>query len=146
MRNSILFVLALLGFLLIESCETRTPEYFECSSSPNSPCEITQSSNNSNYSISISAGPHNKGDEITIELVSNGNFSFGQAKSVDLFCNERSVYNFGNVLNFISNQRTVTLPNNIFGDHCFTIRVTREGATFGNGDDELWVSEPFIIN
>lgn len=146
MRNSILFVGVFLGFLLIESCETRTPEYFECSSSPSSPCEITQSSSNSNYSISISAGPHNKGDEITIELVSISNYQFGQAKSVDLFCNDRLVYNFGGFLNFLSNPRTVTLPNNIFGDHCFTIRVTREGATVSNGDDELYVSEPFIIN
>ena len=145
MRNSIQFVGVLFGFLLIESCKTQTPEYFECSSSPNSPCEITQSSNNSNYSISISAGPHNKGDDIIIELVSINNSSFGQGKSVDLFCNERLVYNFGNILNFISNQRTVTLPNNIFGDHCFTIRVTREGTTLGNGDD-VWVSKPFIIN
>lgn len=132
--------------ILMTSCETQQQEFLECSASPSSPCEITQSSTNTNYTISIAAGPHYRGEELNIELVSNSNFSFGQAKSVDLFCNERLIYNFGNVLNFISNQRTVTLPNNIFGDHCFTIRVTREGPTVGNGDDEKWVSEAFTIN
>ena len=111
--------------------------------SPNS-CSITSTSNSSNYTIDTNPGPYSQGDDFTIYM--SGQYNFGQAKQVLLYCNEDQVYNFGNWLNFSLNVRTVSIPYGVDDGYCYTVRVTKEGPSVSSGDDLLWVSSKFSIN
>lgn len=111
--------------------------------SPNS-CSITSTSNSSDYTIDTNPGPYSQGDDFTIYM--SGQYNFGQAKQVLLYCNEDQVHNFGNWLHFSLNVRTVTIPYGVDDGYCYTIRVTKEGPSVSSGDDLLWVSPKFTIN
>lgn len=116
----------------------------ECSVSPISSCGITTVSNGQNYSITISSTTFSPGDDIEVNMNSSI-YNFGQAKNVSLYCNESKVYDFGSWLNFSSNSRSFTIPSSIKSDHCFTIRVTKEGPSVSATDDEIYVSSKFSI-
>ena len=107
-------------------------------------CSITSTSNSSTYTIDINPGPYSRGDDFTIYM--SGQYNFGQAKQVLLYCNEDQVHNFGSWLNFSSNVRTISIPYDVDDGYCYTIRVTKEGSSVSSGDDLLWVSPKFTIN
>jgi len=116
----------------------------QCSNSPTSNCGITTVTNGQNYTIGISASTFSAGQNITVNMNSSI-YSFGQAKNVSLYCNETKVYDFGSWLYFSGNSKTFTIPSSIKSDHCFTMRVTKEGPSVSSSDDDIWVSNSFSI-
>lgn len=116
----------------------------QCSNSPTSNCGITTVSNGQNYTIVISASSFSPGQDIIVNMNSSV-YSFGQAKNVSLYCNETKAYDFGSWLYFSGNSRTFTIPSSIKSDHCFTIRVTKEGSSVSASDDDIYVSNKFSI-
>lgn len=116
----------------------------QCSTSPNSICGITTLTNGQNYTIGISGTSFTPGQNIVVNMNSSS-YSFGQAKNVSLFCNETVVSNFGSWLYFSGNSRSFTIPSSIKSDHCYTIRVSKEGSSVSAADDDIYVSSKFSI-
>lgn len=116
----------------------------QCSNSPTSNCGITTVTNSQNYTIGISASTFSAGQNIIVNMNSSI-YSFGQAKNVSLYCNETKVHDFGSWLYFSGNSKTFTIPSSIKSDHCFTMRVTKEGPSVSSSDDDIWVSNSFSI-
>jgi len=71
-------------------------------------------------------------------------YSFGQAKNVSLYRNDDKIEDYGNWLNFPSNERSFIIPD-VYPSICYNIRVTKEGSSVSDSDDPVYISELFEI-
>lgn len=107
-------------------------------------CSITTTTNGQDYTIELTDSKFTKGQDIIVNMISTV-YNFGQAKNVALYLNETLYHDFGSWLYFSGNSRSFTIPNSAESGHCFTIRVTKEGPTVSETDDEIYVSEKISI-
>jgi len=83
------------------------------------------------------------GDNILIKM-KHDIYSMGQAKNVSLYKNDDKIKDYGNWLNFPSNERSFIIPD-VDPSTCYNIRVTKEGSSVGDSDDEIYISVLFEI-
>jgi len=122
-----------IALLIFHGCSKTTPL-----------CSITTSTTGQNYTIEISKSEFTKGEEIVVNMNSPV-YTFGQAKNVSLYFNEIKAHDFGSWLYFSGNSRTFIVPSTINSNHCYTLRVTKEGPSVSNTDDDIYVSSKFRI-
>ena len=134
----------LILLLLTLSCSRESES--ECETRQDN-CQINDIPTGNAYQISITESNCSTfvvGSNITVYMNSDI-YSFGQAKEVALFNNDNKVFVFGTWLLFSNNNRTFQIPSNIVPSDCYNIRVSKEGATVANDDDETYISEPFGV-
>ena len=134
--------LYLILFLVAFSCSRESES--DCDQVVN--CQINDIPTGNLYQISITESDcyFLAGSYITVYMNSD-TYNFGQAKEITLFNNDNKVHVFGNWLVLNNNNRTFQIPSDIAPSDCYNIRVSKEGSTVANDDDETYISEPFKV-
>ncbi len=107
-------------------------------------CSITSTTTGQDFIIELPDSKYNKGEDITVNMISTV-YSFGQAKNVALYLNETMYHYFGSWLYFSGNSRSFTIPATTESGQCYTMRITKEGPTVSDTDDEIYVSDKLSI-
>jgi len=107
-------------------------------------CSITTVTSGQDYVIELTEYNYTTGQDITVNMIST-NYNFGQAKTVALYLNETLYHDFGSWLYFSGNSRSFTIPASTELGHCYTMRITKEGPSVSNTDDEIYVSDKISI-
>lgn len=149
--NSRVYLILLYTIILMSSCskgsnntvDLNGSELTDNSQKPEK-CNQEDVSTGSTYEIIIVNGSaFIVGGSILIKM-KHDIYSFGQAKEVSLYRNDDEVENYGNWLNFPGNERSFAIPD-VYPSSCYNIRITKEGSSVSDSDDEVYISELFEI-
>ena len=152
--NSKVYLIVLYTIILMTSCSKGSnntidldylngSELTDDSQKPEK-CNREDASTGDTYEITIVNGSaFIVGGSILIKM-SHDLYSFGQAKEVFLYRNDDEVQKYGNWINFPSNERSFVIPD-VYPSSCYNIRVTKEGSSVSDSDDEVYISELFEI-